>query len=64
VLPESKIYIIQHAYFVAVDAFKPDAISETILRRLLKQDVIYHIKVKNREKARNDPQAVIYSQVQ
>jgi hypothetical protein len=26
--------------------------------------VIYHIKVKNREKARNDPQAVIYSQVQ
>ncbi|XP_021935959.1 metal transporter CNNM4 isoform X3 [Zootermopsis nevadensis] len=45
-----------------VDAFKPDIISETILRRLLKQDVIYHIKVKNREKARNDPQAIIYSQ--
>ncbi|XP_069698503.1 unextended protein-like isoform X2 [Periplaneta americana] len=45
-----------------VDAFKPDVISETILRRLLKQDVIYHIKVKNRDKARGDPQTVIYSQ--
>ncbi|GLG94334.1 Metal transporter CNNM2 [Gryllus bimaculatus] len=46
----------------AVNAFKPDNISETILRRLLKQDVIYHIKVKNKEKARNDPQCIIYSQ--
>ncbi|XP_043601675.1 unextended protein isoform X2 [Bombus pyrosoma] len=45
-----------------VDAFKPDTISETILRRLLKQDIIYHIKVKSREKARNDPVAVIYQQ--
>ncbi|PSN34348.1 hypothetical protein C0J52_17274, partial [Blattella germanica] len=45
-----------------VDAFKPEIISETILRRLLKQDVIYHIKVKNRDKARHDPQCVIYSQ--
>ncbi|GLG94335.1 metal transporter CNNM4-like [Gryllus bimaculatus] len=45
-----------------VNAFKPDNISETILRRLLKQDVIYHIKVKNKEKARNDPQCIIYSQ--
>ncbi|CAD1468894.1 unnamed protein product [Heterotrigona itama] len=45
-----------------VDAFKPDTISETILRRLLKQDIIYHIKVKSREKARNDPAAVIYQQ--
>ncbi|XP_017886454.1 metal transporter CNNM4 [Ceratina calcarata] len=45
-----------------VDAFKPDTISEPILRRLLKQDIIYHIKVKSREKARNDPGAVIYQQ--
>ncbi|XP_054013129.1 unextended protein [Hylaeus anthracinus] len=45
-----------------VDAFKSDTISETILRRLLKQDIIYHIKVKSREKARNDPAAVIYQQ--
>ncbi|CAK9794691.1 Unextended protein [Anthophora plagiata] len=45
-----------------VDAFKPDTISETILRRLLKQDIIYHIKVKSREKARNDPAAIIYQQ--
>ncbi|XP_066595626.1 unextended protein isoform X2 [Prorops nasuta] len=46
----------------AVDAFKSDTISETILRRLLKQDIIYHIKVKSREKARNDPVALIYQQ--
>ncbi|XP_076241253.1 metal transporter uex [Calliopsis andreniformis] len=45
-----------------VDAFKPDTISETILRRLLKQDIIYHIKVKSREKARNDPATIIYQQ--
>ncbi|XP_015116244.1 metal transporter CNNM4 isoform X1 [Diachasma alloeum] len=45
-----------------VDPFKPDTISETILRRLLKQDIIYHIKVKSREKARNDPGAIIYQQ--
>lgn len=52
------------AFCAAVDAFKPDVISETILRRLLKQDVIYHIKAKNRDKARSDPQTVIYLQVQ
>ncbi|KAF7995021.1 hypothetical protein HCN44_004493 [Aphidius gifuensis] len=47
-----------------VDSFKPELISETILRRLLKQDIIHHIKVKSREKARNDPLAVIYQQGQ
>jgi hypothetical protein len=52
------------AYCAAVDSFKPDVISETILRRMLKQDVIYHIKAKNRDKARSDPQTVIYMQVQ
>ncbi|XP_029669173.1 metal transporter CNNM4 isoform X2 [Formica exsecta] len=45
-----------------VDTFKPDVISEPILRRLLKQDVIYHIKVKSREKAKSDPAAIIYQQ--
>nr|CAD7572855.1 unnamed protein product [Timema californicum] len=45
-----------------VDAFKPETISETILRRLLKQDVLYHIKVKNKEKARHDPATLIYTQ--
>ncbi|XP_043275571.1 unextended protein isoform X2 [Venturia canescens] len=49
-------------YLSTIDPFKPNTISETILRRLLKQDIIYHIKVKNREKARNDPAAVIYQQ--
>ncbi|KYM96089.1 PREDICTED: metal transporter CNNM4 [Cyphomyrmex costatus] len=45
-----------------VDTFKSDVISETILRRLLKQDIIYHIKVKSREKAKTDPAAIIYQQ--
>ncbi|KAK0157458.1 hypothetical protein PV328_011201 [Microctonus aethiopoides] len=45
-----------------VPPFKPDTISETILRRLLKQDIINHIKVKSREKARNDAGAIIYQQ--
>ncbi|XP_072767683.1 unextended protein [Anoplolepis gracilipes] len=45
-----------------VDTFKSDIISETILRRLLKQDIIYHIKVKSREKAKSDPAAIIYQQ--
>lgn len=47
---------------LAVDTFKPDVISEPILRRLLKQDIIYHIKVKSREKAKTDPAAIIYQQ--
>lgn len=65
---KKKIRIVVHQLNVnfifdtAVDPFKPDTISETILRRLLKQDIIYHIKVKSREKARNDPAAVIYQQ--
>ncbi|KAK3931496.1 Metal transporter CNNM2 [Frankliniella fusca] len=46
----------------SVEAFKPHNISETILRRLLKHDVIFHIKVKNKEKARQDPTTVIYQQ--
>ncbi|XP_071448223.1 unextended protein [Hetaerina americana] len=45
-----------------VEAFKPDLISETILHRLLKQDIIHHIKVKNREKSRDDLQTIIYVQ--
>ncbi|XP_046386998.1 unextended protein isoform X2 [Ischnura elegans] len=46
----------------SVEAFKPDLISETILRRLLKQDIIHHVKVKNREKSREDPYTIIYVQ--
>lgn len=45
-----------------MDTFKSDVISETILRRLLKQDIIYHIKVKSREKAKTDLAAIIYQQ--
>ncbi|KAG5309080.1 CNNM2 protein, partial [Pseudoatta argentina] len=45
-----------------VDTFKSDVISETILRRLLKQDIIYHVKMKSREKAKTDPAAIIYQQ--
>jgi len=43
-----------------VDAFKPECISPTILRRLLNQDVIIQIKSKGKDK--NDPSLVIFEQ--
>ncbi|XP_037049325.1 metal transporter CNNM4-like [Bradysia coprophila] len=43
-----------------VDAFKPELVSPTILHRLLKQDVIYQIKCKGKDK--NDPSLVIFEQ--
>lgn len=44
----------------AVDAFKKDIISESILRRLLNQDIIHHIKSKGKEK--DDPSLIIFQQ--
>lgn len=44
--------------FSAIEAFSKTIISETILRRLLKQDIVYSIK-KNKD-WRNDPACVIY----
>ncbi|KAJ3666591.1 hypothetical protein Zmor_002028 [Zophobas morio] len=44
----------------AVEHFLPSVISETILKRLLKQDIVYHIK-KNKE-WRTDPTNIIYQQ--
>ncbi|XP_024083514.1 metal transporter CNNM4-like isoform X2 [Cimex lectularius] len=44
-----------------VDAFKPDNISEAVLRRLLKQDVFYHIKIKDKTK-KLEPHTIIYEQ--
>lgn len=44
----------------AVDAFKSDIVSETILRRLLNQDVMHQIRCKGKEK--DDPSMVIYQQ--
>ncbi|XP_035776030.1 metal transporter CNNM4-like isoform X2 [Anopheles albimanus] len=43
-----------------VDAFKSDHVSETILRRLLNQDIVHHIKFKGKEK--NDPRISIITQ--
>ncbi|XP_049821348.1 unextended protein isoform X2 [Aethina tumida] len=43
-----------------VEPFHPHVISETILRRLLKQDIVFHIK-KNKE-WRTDPANIIYQQ--
>lgn len=43
-------YKINKYLFPAIDAFKADCISETILRRLLTQDVVHHIKIKAKEK--------------
>ncbi|XP_046658340.1 unextended protein isoform X2 [Homalodisca vitripennis] len=49
-------------FLSTLDAFKPESISETILSRLLKQDIIYQVKVKNREKSKDDPHTMIYQQ--
>lgn len=43
-----------------MEPFQQNVMSETILRRLLKQDIIYHIK-KNKE-WRTDPVNIIYQQ--
>lgn len=45
---------------IAVDAFRSDSVSETILRRLLNQDVMHHIRCKGKEKT--DPSIIIYQQ--
>jgi metal transporter CNNM len=45
---------------VAVEQFLPAVISETILKRLLKQDIVYHLR-KNKE-WRTDPACIIYQQ--
>ncbi|CAG9789813.1 unnamed protein product [Diatraea saccharalis] len=44
----------------SVDAFRPDTVSETVLRRLLRQDVIHHIKLKG--KSKKDPSTYVYQQ--
>lgn len=43
-----------------VEAFKSETISPTILNRLLKQDVVFQIKCKGKDK--NDPSLVIFEQ--
>ncbi|XP_058822465.1 unextended protein [Topomyia yanbarensis] len=43
----------------SVDAFKSDMVSETILRRLLNQDIVHHVKLKGKDK--NDPSMYIIS---
>lgn len=40
-----------------VEAFKSDSVSETILRRLLNQDIVHHVKHKGKD--RNDPSMFI-----
>lgn len=47
-------------FLTAVDAFKNDSISETILRRLLNQDIVRHIRHKGKE--RDDPSLMIFEQ--
>lgn len=49
-----------NALFSGVEPFHPNVISETILGRLLKQDIVVHIK-KNKE-WRTDPANLIYEQ--
>lgn len=54
------VWIDTRNFVSAVDAFKSDQVSETILRRLLNQDIVRHIKCKNKDK--NDPSMFIYAQ--
>lgn len=42
-----------------MDSFKPEVVSETILRRLLNQDIVRHIKCKGKDK--NDPSMFIFT---
>ncbi|KAL4714243.1 hypothetical protein ACJJTC_009595 [Scirpophaga incertulas] len=44
----------------SVDAFRPDTVSETVLRRLLKQDVIHNIKLKG--KMKKDASTFVFQQ--
>lgn len=48
------------SFCTAIEAFKTENISETILRRLLTQDVVHHIKIKSKEK--NNQSLLIYEQ--
>ncbi|CAH2062154.1 unnamed protein product, partial [Iphiclides podalirius] len=45
----------------SVDPFRQDMISETVLRRLLKQDVMQHIKLRGDED-RNDPKRYVFQE--
>ncbi|XP_047542078.1 unextended protein-like [Vanessa atalanta] len=45
----------------SVDPFRADMISETVLRRLLKQDVIQHIKLRGDED-KNDPKRYVFQE--
>ncbi|CAK1587465.1 unnamed protein product [Parnassius mnemosyne] len=45
----------------SVDPFRPEMISETVLRRLLKQDVIQHIKLRGDEE-KNDPKRYVFQE--
>ncbi|XP_023944914.2 unextended protein [Bicyclus anynana] len=45
----------------SVDPFRSDMISETVLRRLLKQDVIQHIKDRA-DKDKNDPKRYVFQE--
>lgn len=47
-------------YFLAVDAFRKEVISESILRRLLNQDIVHNVKCKGKDK--NDPSLYIFQQ--
>lgn len=67
---DKKLFILFYKWFIrclinfsGVDAFKPDNVSETVLLRLLKHDIIFHIKMKDREKMKVDASCIIYQQV-
>ena len=62
-LQRNNLHILFFFFNAGVDAFKPENISEMVLLRLLKQDVIFHIKLKDKDIMKDDPACVIYQQV-
>lgn len=54
----NRFYFSVYLFNSAIDAFKLENLSETILRRLLNQDIYHHIKCKDK----NTEAAVIYQQ--
>lgn len=50
--------------FPAVEEFNDLRISKTVLERLLKQNIYFHIKIKNKEQSKtDDPSTILFERV-
>lgn len=60
------VEVTKHAFFfyiAAVEPFTEGQLSEAIVKKLLNQDVIHSIKLRNKEQSRADTSTYIYTQV-